>query len=67
LCRGKTVVKRVKKQPKPKSPKPYEAFRHLIGIADSGGQRLSENTGEKFLELRVKRELREGYNVYRHH
>ncbi|MBI2218054.1 MAG: CopG family transcriptional regulator [Candidatus Rokubacteria bacterium] len=27
---------------------PYEAMKHLIGIADSGGANLSERTGEKF-------------------
>lgn len=32
----------------------YESMKHLIGIADSGGQRLSENTGEKFTELLLK-------------
>ncbi len=50
------MSKRIKKSPKTKPPKSYESVKHLIGIADSGGQRLSENTGQKFTEiLRKKR------------
>lgn len=37
-----------------KGQTPYERVKHLIGIGDSGGQRLSENTGEKFAELLLK-------------
>jgi hypothetical protein len=48
-------VKRQKEKPTTKRQRPYEALRHLIGIADSGGQRLSENTGEKFFELLRKK------------
>jgi Arc/MetJ-type ribon-helix-helix transcriptional regulator len=38
-----------------RSPKPYEAMRHSIGCADSGGMRLSEKTGEKFYQLLLER------------
>lgn len=31
--------------------RPYDAIAHLIGCADSGGARLSERTGAKFLAL----------------
>jgi predicted DNA-binding protein len=34
-----------------KPEKPYDAIEHLIGIADSGGQGLSERTGERFRRL----------------
>lgn len=34
---------------------PYEAMKHLIGIADSGGARLSERTGEKFRALLLEK------------
>jgi hypothetical protein len=34
---------------------PYEAIAHLLGCADSGGARLSEQTGRKFAELVGKR------------
>jgi len=37
-----------------KGQTPYERIKHLIGIGDSGGQRLSENTGEKFYQMLVK-------------
>ena len=36
---------------KEKLEKPYDAIRHLIGIVDSGGQGLSERTGERFRHL----------------
>lgn len=49
------MSKRMKKSPKTKPPKSYESVKHLIGIGDSGGQHLSENTGEKFLELLRKK------------
>jgi hypothetical protein len=42
-----------------KTGRPYDAMKHLIGIADSGGQRLSENTGEKFYQMLVKDRARE--------
>jgi predicted transcriptional regulator len=29
----------------------WEAMKHLIGVADSGGARLSERTGEKYRAL----------------
>lgn len=31
--------------------RPYDLIAHLIGYVDSGGARLSENTGEKFAQL----------------
>jgi hypothetical protein len=31
--------------------RPYDLVAHLIGCVDSGGARLSENTGEKFARL----------------
>jgi hypothetical protein len=31
--------------------RPYDLVAHLIGCVDSGGARLSENTGEKFAKL----------------
>lgn len=31
--------------------RPYDLVAHLIGCVDSGGARLSENTGEKFAQL----------------
>lgn len=34
----------------------YEAMKHLIGIADSGGMNLSERTGEKFRALLLERQ-----------
>lgn len=30
---------------------PYDLIAHLIGCVDSGGARLSENTGEQFADL----------------
>ena len=33
----------------------YERVAHIIGIADSGGARLSERTGERFRNLLIKR------------
>jgi Arc/MetJ-type ribon-helix-helix transcriptional regulator len=35
--------------------KPYDAMKHSIGCADSGGMRLSEKTGEKFYRVLVER------------
>jgi len=32
----------------------YDRVTHVIGIADSGGARLSERTGERFRELLTK-------------
>jgi len=32
----------------------YDRVMHVIGIADSGGARLSERTGERFRELLTK-------------
>lgn len=34
-----------------KSPRPYDAIKHLVGSANSGGLALSENTGDKFRKL----------------
>ncbi|TAK02202.1 ribbon-helix-helix protein, CopG family [bacterium] len=31
--------------------RPYDLVAHLIGSVDSGGARLSENTGKKFAKL----------------
>jgi len=31
--------------------RPWDVIRHLIGVADSGGNRLSEDTGERFRTL----------------
>jgi len=31
--------------------RPYDLVAHLVGCVDSGGARLSENTGGKFAEL----------------
>lgn len=31
--------------------RPWDAIGHLIGVADSGGARLSEATGERFRKL----------------
>ena len=45
------MSKRAKKSPKTKRRTPYEKVKHLIGIFDSGGQRLSENAGEKFKKI----------------
>jgi predicted transcriptional regulator len=33
------------------APGPWEALAHLVGVADSGGQRLSERTGDRFTVL----------------
>jgi predicted transcriptional regulator len=33
----------------------YDRVAHVIGIADSGGARLSERTGERFRDLLTKR------------
>jgi hypothetical protein len=30
---------------------PWEKLAHLVGVADSGGQRLSERTGDRFAAL----------------
>ena len=40
----------------------YDTVKHLIGISDSGGQRLSEQTGKRFTEqlLRKRHERRPG-------
>lgn len=37
---------------------PYEAIKHLIGIASGGPPDLSERTGEKFRELLLKKRAR---------
>lgn len=34
-----------------KKRRPYDLVAHLIGCVDSGGAKLSENTGEKFAKL----------------
>jgi hypothetical protein len=34
---------------------PYESMKHLIGIVDSGGLSLSQQTGRKFRELLIRR------------
>lgn len=34
-----------------KAPRPYDAVKHLIGSADSGGLALSEKTGDQFRTL----------------
>ena len=60
------MSKRAKKSPKTKRRTPYEKVKHLIGIFDSGGKRLSENTGEKFHELLLKDQAEERRDVYRH-
>ncbi|MGH7887747.1 MAG: hypothetical protein ACREPG_07770 [Candidatus Binatia bacterium] len=31
--------------------RPYDLVKHLIGCVDSGGAKLSENTGERFTEM----------------
>jgi len=33
----------------------YDRVAHVIGVADSGGARLSERTGERFRDLLIKR------------
>lgn len=38
----------------------YEAMEHALGCCDSGGARLSEQTGEKFRALLVARRERSG-------
>lgn len=40
----------------------YETVKHLIGISDSGGQYLSQQTGKRFTEqlLRKRHERRPG-------
>lgn len=50
------AIQALSKQEKGRSKRqtPYERVKHLIGIFDSGGQRLSENTREKFAELLLK-------------
>lgn len=50
------AIQSLSKQEKGRSKRqtPYERVKHLIGIFDSGGQRLSENTREKFAELLLK-------------
>lgn len=35
--------------------RPYTAVKHLIGVADSGGQHLSRRTGEQLTELLLER------------
>ena len=37
---------------------PYEAIKHLIGVASGGPPDLSERTGEKFRELLLKKRAR---------
>jgi len=34
-----------------KTQRPYDAVKHLVGSADSGGLALSEKTGDKFRTL----------------
>jgi hypothetical protein len=36
-------------------PRPYDAMKHSIGCADSGGMRLSEKTAERFYQLLIER------------
>ena len=38
---------------------PWDAIAHLVGAADSGGDRLSEDTGERFRAL-VRKKARAG-------
>jgi predicted transcriptional regulator len=33
----------------------YDRVAHVVGIADSGGARLSERTGERFRDILMKR------------
>lgn len=33
----------------------YDRVAHVVGIADSGGARLSERTGERFRDILIKR------------
>lgn len=37
------------------APSAYDRLAHVIGVADSGGQALSERTGERFRDLLITR------------
>jgi hypothetical protein len=43
---------------RPDPRKPYEAIKHLIGIAHGGPPDLSERTGEKFTQMLLARRAR---------
>lgn len=45
-----------------KAPRPYDAVKHLLGSADSGGLALSEKTGDKFRKLLTKGKRARGPN-----
>ena len=45
------VLERALAAPGARQPRPWDALAHLIGAADSGGNRLSEDTGERFRAL----------------
>jgi hypothetical protein len=36
-------------------PSAYDRIAYIIGVADSGGARLSERTGERFRDMVIKR------------
>ncbi|HEV8672732.1 MAG TPA: ribbon-helix-helix protein, CopG family [Methylomirabilota bacterium] len=38
----------------------YQRIAHLIGVADSGGAKLSERTGERFRQLLLERARERG-------
>ena len=45
------VLERALAAPAARQARPWDAIAHLIGAADSGGSRLSEDTGERFQTL----------------